>query len=258
MLSKLNNTDLKSFLDEKYKQYNNYKFIKSDPIQVPHSFSLKEDIEISAFLTSTISWGNRKVIIKNAKKMMSLLDESPYDFILNHSEKDLKLFTNFVHRTFNSNDLIYFVKALNNIYLNHGGLESVFTNNCKNKSTQNSIHILKKIFFKLPHENRTTKHIADPYKGSSAKRINMFLRWMVRKDSNGVDFGIWNKISPSYLSCPLDVHSGRVARKLGILNRTQNDHKAVLELDKKLRILDSNDPVKYDFSLFGLGVFEGF
>jgi len=258
MLKKLNHSELKSFLDEKYKEYNNFKFITTDPIQVPHSFSLKEDIEISAFLTSTISWGNRKVIINNAKKMMLLLDESPYDFILNHSDKDLKSFDKFVHRTFNSTDLIYFIKALKYIYNEHDGLESVFSNNCLNNSTQNSIHIFKNIFFKLSHDNRTTKHVADPYKGSSAKRINMFLRWMVRKDSNGVDFGIWNKISPSYLSCPLDVHSGRVARKLGMLKRTQNDHKAVIELDNKLRYLDSNDPVKYDFSLFGLGVFEGF
>ena len=258
MLSKLNNTDLKSFLDEKYKQYNNYKFIKSDPIQVPHSFSLKEDIEISAFLTSTISWGNRKVIIKNAKKMMLLLDESPYDFILNHSKKDFELFSSFVHRTFNSIDLIYFVKALNNIYINHGGLESVFSNNCKNNSTQNSISIFKSIFFKLPHKNRTTKHVADPYKGSSAKRINMFLRWMVRNDNNGVDFGLWKSIPTSYLSIPLDVHTGNVARKLGLLSRKQNDAKALIELDKKLRELDPIDPVKYDYALFGLGAFEGF
>lgn len=258
MLKKLNHSELKSFLDEKYKEYNNFKFIETDPIQVPHSFSLKKDIEISAFLTSTISWGNRKVIINNAKKMMLLLDESPYDFILNHTDKDLNLFDKFVHRTFNSTDLIYFIKALKYIYKEHGGLESVFSNNCLNNSTQNSIHIFKNIFFKLSHDNRTTKHVADPYKGSSAKRINMFLRWMVRKDNNGVDFGIWNKISPSVLSCPLDVHSGNVARKLGILNRKQNDHKAVLELDNKLRFLDSEDPVKYDFALFGLGVFEGF
>ena len=258
MLSRLNNTELKSFLDEKYNQYNNYKFINSDPIQIPHYFTLKEDIEISAFLTSTISWGNRKVIIKNAKKMMTLLDESPYDFILNHSEKDLKSFTNFVHRTFNSNDLIYFVKALNNIYSNHGGLELIFTNNCKNKSTQNSIHIFKRIFFELPHENRTTKHVADPYKGSSAKRINMFLRWMVRYDNNGVDFGIWKNIPSSYLSIPLDVHSGNVARKLGLLKRKQNDAKALIELDKKLREFDPIDPVKYDYALFGLGAFESF
>ena len=165
---------------------------------------------------------------------------------------------NIKHRTFNEIDFRYFIKRLKYIYINHGNLENIFFDNIENNSLHKSIHVFKSLFFKNNFPLRTTKHISDPYKGSACKRINMFLRWMVRKDSNGVDFGIWNKISPSYLSCPLDVHSGRVARKLGILNRTQNDHKAVLELDKKLRILDSNDPVKYDFSLFGLGVFEGF
>ena len=258
MLKKLNHTELKSFLDEKYKEYNNFKFITTDPIQVPHSFSLKEDIEISAFLTSIISWGNRKVIINNAKKMMLLLDESPYDFILNHTVKDLNLFDNFVHRTFNSTDLIYFIKALKYIYKEHGGLESVFSNNCLNNSTQNSIHVFKNIFFKLSHDNRTTKHVADPYKGSSAKRINMFLRWMVRHDNNGVDFGIWKNIPTNYLSIPLDVHSGNIARKLGLLTRKQNDAKALIELDLKLREFDPVDPVKYDYALFGLGAFEAF
>lgn len=257
-MKNINHKDLKSFLDEKYLQYNNTKFIKSDPIQVPHSFSIKEDVEISAFLTSTISWGNRKVIIKNAKKMMILLDESPYDFILNHSDNDLKSFDTFVHRTFNSLDLSYFIKALKYIYIEHGGLESIFSNNCLNDSTQNSIHIFKNIFFKLPHDTRTTKHVADPYNGSSAKRINMFLRWMVRNDNNGVDFGIWKNIPTNFLSIPLDVHTGNVARKLGLLNRKQNDAKALTELDSKLRELDPVDPVKYDYALFGLGVFESF
>ena len=257
-MKKLDHNDLKSFLDEKYKQYNNPKFISSDPIQIPHSFTIKEDIEISGFLTSVISWGNRKVIIKNAKEIMSFLDNSPYDFILNHNEKDLKSINSFVHRTFNSLDLIYFISALKHIYNEHDGLEPIFTENCLNASTQNSIHFFKKIFFKHPHDKRITKHIADPYKGSSAKRINMFLRWMVRKDNNGVDFGIWKNIPTSYLSIPLDVHSGNVARKLGLLNRKQNDSKALIELDYQLRLLDSNDPVKYDYALFGLGVFESF
>ena len=257
MVNGLSNNELKEFLDSKYEQYNQKKFIESDPIQVPHNFTSKEDIEISSFLTATIAWGQRKTIIKNSFKMMDLLDNSPYDYIINSTEKEIDKL-NIKHRTFNEIDFRYFIKRLKYIYKEYGNLENIFFENVKNNTLHNSIHNFKSLFFKNNFPLRTTKHISDPYKGSACKRINMFLRWMVRKDSNGVDFGIWNKIPPSYLSCPLDVHSGRVARKLGILNRTQNDHKAVLELDKKLRILDSNDPVKYDFSLFGLGVFEGF
>ena len=257
MVNGLSNNELKEFLDSKYLQYNQKKFIESDPIQVPHNFTFKKDIEISSFLTATIAWGQRKTIIKNSFKMMNLLDNSPYDYIINSTEKEIDKL-NIKHRTFNEIDFRYFIKRLKYIYKEYGNLENIFFENVKNNTLHNSIHNFKSLFFKNNFPLRTTKHISDPYKGSACKRINMFLRWMVRKDSNGVDFGIWNKISPSYLSCPLDVHSGRVARKLGILNRTQNDHKAVLELDKKLRILDSNDPVKYDFSLFGLGVFEGF
>ena len=257
MVNGLSNNELKEFLDSKYVQYNQEKFIESDPIQVPHNFTSKEDIEISSFLTATIAWGQRKTIIKNSFKMMDLLDNSPYDYIINSTEKEIDKL-NIKHRTFNEIDFRYFIKRLKYIYKDYGNLENIFFENIKDNTLHNSIHNFKSLFFKNNFPLRTTKHISDPYKGSACKRVNMFLRWMVRKDSNGVDFGIWNKISPSYLSCPLDVHSGRVARKLGILNRTQNDHKAVLELDKKLRILDSNDPVKYDFSLFGLGVFEGF
>ena len=257
MVNGLSDNELKEFLDSKYLQYNQKKFIESDPIQVPHNFTLKKDIEISSFLTATIAWGQRKTIIKNSFKMMNLLDNSPYDYIINSTEKEIDKL-NIKHRTFNEIDFRYFIKRLKYIYKEYGNLENIFFENVKNNTLHNSIHNFKSLFFKNNFPLRTTKHISDPYKGSACKRINMFLRWMVRKDSNGVDFGIWNKIPPSYLSCPLDVHSGRVARKLGILNRTQNDHKAVLELDKKLRILDSNDPVKYDFSLFGLGVFEGF
>jgi uncharacterized protein (TIGR02757 family) len=188
---------------------------------------------------------------------MDLLDNSPYDYIINSTEKEIDKL-NIKHRTFNEIDFRYFIKKLKYIYKDYGNLENLFFENIEGNTMHNSIHNFKSLFFKNNYPLRTTKHISDPFKGSACKRVNMFLRWMVRKDSNGVDFGIWNKISPSHLSCPLDVHSGRVARKLGILNRTQNDHKAVIELDNKLRIFDSNDPVKYDFSLFGLGVFEGF
>ena len=257
MVNGLSNNELKEFLDSKYEQYNQKKFIESDPIQVPHNFTSKEDIEISSFLTATIAWGQRKTIIKNSFKMMDLLDNSPYDYIINSTEKEIDKL-NIKHRTFNEIDFRYFIKKLKYIYKDYGNLENIFFENIEGNTMHNSIHNFKSLFFKNNYPLRTTKHISDPFKGSACKRVNMFLRWMVRKDSNGVDFGIWNKISPSHLSCPLDVHSGRVARKLGILNRTQNDHKAVIELDNKLRIFDSNDPVKYDFSLFGLGVFEGF
>jgi uncharacterized protein (TIGR02757 family) len=257
MVNGLSNNELKEFLDSKYEQYNQKKFIESDPIQVPHNYTSKEDIEISSFLTATIAWGQRKTIIKNSFKMMDLLDNSPYDYIINSTEKEVDKL-NIKHRTFNEIDFRYFIKKLKYIYKDYGNLENLFFENLKGNTMHNSIHNFKSLFFKNNYPLRTTKHISDPFKGSACKRVNMFLRWMVRKDSNGVDFGIWNKISPSHLSCPLDVHSGRVARKLGILNRTQNDHKAVIELDNKLRIFDSNDPVKYDFSLFGLGVFEGF
>lgn len=254
----MNNTELKEFLDAKVIEFNNTKFIESDPIQIPHRYSLKEDIEIAGFLTAIIAWGNRKMIIKNAAKMMELMGNTPYDFVMNYKEHHFESFNNFVHRTFNSNDLAYFITALNHIYKRHNGLETIFKTYATSNSLQPAIHQLKKVFFELPHQTRTEKHISDPLKGSAAKRINMFLRWMVRSDKADVDFGIWNSIAPAQLSCPLDVHSGNVARKLGLLTRKQNDAKALLELDTNLRKMDKTDPVKYDFALFGLGVFEKF
>jgi len=254
----LNKAALKEFLDEKVIEYNNPSFIESDPIQIPYQFSSKEDIEISGFLTATIAWGNRKMIIKNANKMMELMGFSPYDFILNHKEHHLDKFEGFVHRTFNKTDFSYFIKALNHIYTNHNCLENIFQTYATSDSLQPAIHQLKKVFFELPHPSRTTKHMSDPMKGSASKRLNMWLRWLIRNDNSGVDFGLWKTISPSILSCPLDVHSGNVARKLGILKRKQNDAKALAELDACLREFDSKDPVKYDFALFGLGVFENF
>lgn len=254
----MNKSELKSFLDEKVEIYNNPNFIESDPIQIPHLFSLKEDIEIAGFLVATIAWGNRKSIINNGIRLTEIMENSPYDFVMNFSEKDLGNASNFVHRTFNNEDLFYFFKSLQNIYKNHGGLEHVFAKNSEKNSLQVSIHHFKKTFFELDHLPRTQKHVSDPLKNSAAKRINMFLRWMIRKDNAGVDFGLWKSISPSLLSCPLDVHSGNVARKLQLLNRKQNDAKAVNELDLALRDLDAKDPVKYDFALFGLGVFERF
>ena len=251
-------SELKIFLDEKVFEYNKPEFLETDPIQIPHLFTQKEDIEISAFLTATIAWGNRKSIINNSHKLMEKMGQSPYDFVLNHTDDDLDNLSGFVHRTFNENDLRYFIKSLKNIYLQHQGLESIFTTLQDKNSLQPTISKFKKIFFELPYEQRITKHVSDPLKGSAAKRINMFLRWMVRDATTNVDFGIWKGIPTSKLSCPLDVHSGNVARKLGLLKRKQNDAKALAELDKSLRKLDPLDPVKYDFALFGLGVFEKF
>lgn len=250
--------ELRAFLDEKVDLYNRPDFIESDPIQIPHQFTSKEDIEISGFLASVIAWGNRKMIIKNAQKMMEFMGNTPYDFVMSHTENDLEILESFVHRTFNGQDFIGFIKGLQHIYTNYNGLEAVFTKHTENNSTQNAIVAFKTIFFEASHLQRTEKHLPNPSIGSAAKRINMFLRWMVRNDNRNVDFGLWKSIPTSALSCPLDVHSGNVARKLGLLTRKQNDAKALTELDTNLRQLDPNDPVKYDFALFGLGVFEGF
>ena len=252
------NAEVKEFLDEKVIEFNTPSYIDSDPISIPHQFELKEDIEIAAFLTSTIAWGKRNIIIRNAQKMMDLMGNSPYDFIMEHNENQLGRLDGFVHRTFNAEDFKYFIQALRHMYTNHGGLESVFEKYITDTSVQPAINQFKRVFFSIEHPIRTMKHIGDPLKGSAAKKINMYLRWMCRRDNCGVDFGIWKSIPTSILSCPLDVHSGNVARKLGLLNRKQNDAKALAELDKNLRFLDPIDPVKYDFALFGLGVFEGF
>jgi uncharacterized protein (TIGR02757 family) len=254
----LSKGELKDFLDAKVLQYNTIDFIEPDPISVPHRYSLKQDIEIAGFLASTIAWGNRTMITKNGHRMMDLLGDSPYDFVMNHNDYQLERLEGFVHRTFNSVDFIHFIKALKYIYNNKGGLEAIFDSYQTKDSLQPAILELHKAFFEIPHLDRTRKHVANPAKGSVSKRINMYLRWMIRQDNNGVDFGIWKNIAPSKLSCPLDVHSGNVARKLGLLTRNQNDSKALNELDLSLRLLDPVDPVKYDFALFGLGIFERF
>tara|TARA_B100000214_G_scaffold213462_1_gene155120 strand:- start:891 stop:1658 length:768 start_codon:yes stop_codon:yes gene_type:complete len=247
--------DLKFFLDEMVYKYENTDFIESDPIQIPYQFNKRHDIEISAFLTSIISWGNRKMIIENAKKMLDIMDWSPHDFILNFKENEIKSIS-FVHRTFNKNDLKFFFRSLKNIYKNHGGLEKVFTPKKNEKWVFESISRFRNKFFSIHHESRTTKHISDPKKKSSCKRINMFLRWMVRDGE--VDFNLWQKIPKSILSCPLDTHTLRIAKKLKLIRRKSNDLKTLSELDKKLRLFCPNDPVKYDFALFGLGVEKEF
>jgi len=250
------NKELKDLLEHKFNLYNSTNFIIEDPISIPHAYNQKEDIEIISFLISIISWGNRKSIIKSGNKLREILGSSPIDFIMRFKERDLKKI-DFVHRTFNKFDLIYFLKSLKNIYKNHDGLENVFSKNLNDEFMYNNISNFRKIFFSLNHEKRTEKHISNPKKNSACKRINMFLRWMVRNDGV-VDFGIWKKIKPSMLSCPLDVHTANIGRKLNLISRKQNDLKTVLELDEKLRLFDKNDPVKYDYALFGMGVYEKF
>lgn len=254
----LNKIQLKQLLDQRAELYNRPSFIGVDPISIPHRFSKKEDIEVAGFLAAAIAWGNRVAILRSADRMLSYMGNSPYDFVINHRDRDLKGIEGCIHRTYFAEDFIYFIEALKYIYLEKGGMEAVFARYQTKDSLQPAIHEFRRIFFELPHNSRTERHLSDPYKGSAAKKINMFLRWMVRKDDRGVDFGLWRSISPSVLSCPLDVHSGNVARKLGLLKRKQSDAKAVKELDARLREMDPADPVRYDFALFGLGVFEHF
>jgi len=244
---------LKDFLEEKFHEFHKMDFVKDDPISIPHQFHSKEDIEISAFLTSILSWGRRATIIQKANLLMEIMENSPYDFVMNFRDKDLKKASSFVHRTFNGDDLIAFMHALRHVYANLGGLEQAFYQEDQ-IAMDVRISNFKKHFFAVPHLSRTQKHISDPAKGSTAKRILMFLRWMVRKSVKGVDFGLWNKISASELLLPLDVHTARVSRKLKMLHRKQNDWKAVVEVSELLKSFDPEDPIKYDYALFGLGV----
>jgi uncharacterized protein (TIGR02757 family) len=242
---------LKVYLDKLAGEHNNPAFILSDPVQVPHRFNDPNDVEISGFLTSSIAWGQRTTIITNAGRLMEGMGNSPYDFIMNFKDPDFVSFSNFNHRTFNPSDCFYFMKSLQNIYRNHGGLRTIFENTyCKTGCIADTIIEFRRIFFELPHQHRTEKHIPDISKNSAAKRLNLFLMWMVRKDKSGVHFGLWEKIPMSTLYIPLDIHVARNARRLGLLKHKQNDWKAVVELTMKLRELDPDDPVKYDFALF--------
>jgi uncharacterized protein (TIGR02757 family) len=251
-------SELKELLEIKTKEYNAHSFIELDPVSIPHRFSKKEDIEISAFLAASIAWGQRKSIVANGLKLMHLMDNAPYDFVTQAPDSDFKRFETFVHRTFSSTDCIYFIHSLRNIYLKHNGLENLFTSGYNQGQTIKSAIIhFRNIFFEIPFPERTSKHIANPLKNSAAKRINMFLRWMVRDDKI-VDFGLWQTIPKSALMLPLDLHTGNTSRKLGLLNRTQNDWNAVEEVTQALYKFDSKDPIKYDFALFGLGIYEGF
>jgi uncharacterized protein (TIGR02757 family) len=248
---------VKELLEEKYLQYNTPGFIHEDPVSIPHQYEQKENIEIAGFIAATLAWGQRNTIIRNAGKILSLMGNSPYHFLLSADEEDFNIFHHFVHRTFNGTDACYFIRSLSNLYRNYGSMYEIFVAAWKkHQSLEAGMSDFRRIFFELPHEQRTEKHLANIHKGAAGKRLNMFLRWMVRKDDRGVDFGIWQEIPASALFIPLDIHTGTVARHLGLLNRKQNDWKAVLELTNKLREFDPEDPVKYDFSLFGMGVYE--
>ncbi|MFT4565213.1 MAG: hypothetical protein ACI9FN_000163 [Saprospiraceae bacterium] len=255
--SKIKLSRLKPFLEEKVKAYNRIDFIENDPISIPHSYTRNQDIELTAFWTAMFSWGQRKTIISKSKELFNLMDNAPYDFIKGHKEKDRKRFLNFRHRTFQPDDTLYFLEFLQHFYNNNSSLEAAFCPPDKNITTKERLQYFHNEFFSLPTAlPRTRKHVSTPLRKSSCKRLNMFLRWMVRRDQNGVDFGLWNKIKPSDLMIPLDVHVFRVAKSLKLLQRDKTDWQAVEELTANLRILDPNDPVKYDYALFSIGVLE--
>jgi uncharacterized protein (TIGR02757 family) len=250
---------LRTLLDEALVKFNTPEFIPGDPISIPHSYSENRDIEISGLFAAILAWGNRTTIINNCRKLMQLMDNAPYQFITGHSETDLQQFQAFTHRTFNSTDLLYFIHFLRKWYSANNSLEPAFAMHMKpgDTDTGNALTGFHKQFFDDAYAPaRTRKHISTPEKKSACKRLNMYLRWMVRKDSSGVDFGIWNSISPVQLVCPLDLHVERVARKYGLISRKQVDWQAALELTAHLKKLDPFDPVKYDFALFGLSAMQ--
>lgn len=252
---------LKDFLDLKYEEYNQPGFITHDPVSIPHAYSKKQDIEITGFWAAVLAWGQRVTIINKCKELFALMDHAPHDFILHHQETDLKAFEQFKHRTFNTTDTLYFIEFLKQFYQSHESLEEAFVKrqDPTDETVETGLVGFHELFFSLPDApQRTRKHIATPARKSACKRLNMFLRWMVRKDDRGVDFGIWNRLSPAQLVCPCDLHVDRVARKLGLITRKQTDWQTALELTEGLRQLDPADPVKYDFALFGLGVEEKF
>lgn len=262
----MNRVALKAFLDRKVKEYNRPAFIAGDPILVPHLFTKKQDIEIAGFFAAIFAWGNRTTIIQKSKELMRLMDDRPHEFIVHHKEKDRKRFEGFCHRTFNTTDLLYFVSFLHHHYRQHASLETAFLPGGKFPRRTSDEEPLGKCldyfhsyFFSLEDPPpRTRKHIAAPFKHSACKRLNMYLRWMVRQDRNGVDFGIWKKIPAAALICPLDLHVARVAKKFELITRPKSDWQSALELTRNLRDFDAQDPAKYDFALFALGVVERF
>ncbi|HNP19936.1 MAG TPA: TIGR02757 family protein [Fulvivirga sp.] len=255
----LKNHQLEDFLNSKVDQYNRPDFIKNDPIVIPHGFSLQQDIEIAGFWAAVLAWGQRITIINKCKELFLAMDNAPYDFMLNHKESDLKRFISFKHRTFNATDTLYFIEFFKNYYTHHRSLETAFLFDSEDKNVENGLVNFHNTFFDSPTAPaRTKKHVATPERKSACKRINMFLRWMVREDNKGVDFGLWKNIKPAQLICPCDLHVDRVARKLGLITRKQTDWITAVELTENLKKFDANDPVKYDFALFGLGIEEKF
>jgi uncharacterized protein (TIGR02757 family) len=252
--------NLQAFLDSKVSQYNRPDFIKNDPVSIPHMFTKKQDIEIMGFWAATLAWGQRVTIINKCKELITLMDGEPYDFIINHEEPDLKKLLHFKHRTFNDIDTLYFISFFRYHYSHHDSLENAFMPSGGSlKGVEQSLNHFRNYFFSLPdYPHRTKKHVSSPSQKSTCKRLNMFLRWMVRKDNCGVDFGIWNKLKPSELIMPCDLHVDRVARKLKLITRKQTDWQTAVELTERLREFDPLDPVKYDFALFGLGIEEKF
>lgn len=273
------NEDIRAFLEAKVHQYNQPNFIPNDPVSIPHLFTQKQDIEIMGLWAAVLAWGQRVTIINKCHELISLMDGAPYDFIMNHEESDLKKLLYFKHRTFNDTDTLYFISFFRHHYSNYDSLEDAFSSepvvilsdsegssarDTETKSSithlvENALNYFRDYFFSFPdYPHRTKKHISSPAQGSTCKRLNMFLRWMVRKDDRGVDFGIWNKIKPGDLIMPCDLHVDRVARKLGLITRKQTDWQTAVELTERLREFDPGDPVKYDFALFGLGIEEHF
>ncbi len=250
----MNALQVKKLLDQKYLEYAQASFLEHDPVQIPHRYTQLQDVEISGLWAATLAWGQRKTIINNALKVLQLMDDAPYDFTLNHSQNDLKPFEKFVHRTFNGEDSLYFIKVLKTYYSSNNTLETAFLPEQGEQYLHNAIVRFRDKLFSYHAPGRTAKHISNPAQGAAAKRLHMYLRWMVRKDHSGIDFGLWKRISPALLSCPLDVHTGNIARQLGLMQRKQNDLRALNELDTSLRSFDPQDPVKYDYALFGLGV----
>lgn len=253
----MNEEELKQLLDEKALTYNHPNFIETDPIQIPHRFAKKENIEISGFLAASIAWGQRATIIKNGLRLVAMMDNDPYQFLMQTDESEWLHFSDFKHRTYNGTDCLFFIRSLKNIYQNHGGLETVFTKGYQQEnSIASALRYFRTIFFEVDHQDRSQKHISNIDKGASAKRLNMFLRWMVREDKKGVDFGLWKAMPMSDLLLPLDVHTGTIGRQLGLLNRRQDNWRSVIEITESLRRFDPKDPIKYDFALFGMGAFE--
>jgi uncharacterized protein (TIGR02757 family) len=251
--------EVKSFLEEQYLRYNNPSFIECDPISIPHSFTGLHDREVSGFLTAAIAWGRRDLILRSSRMLLERMDNEPFEFVVSAGEEELARLSGFVHRTFNGSDCTYFIRGLRQIYSKFNSMEDVMLEGMSETgSLRDGLSHFRSVFFSLPHASRNEKHFADITGGAAGKRLNMFLRWMVRKDNNGVDFGLWKKIDQASLYIPLDLHSGNTARRLGLLTRKMNDWKAVEELTEVLRFFDPADPVKYDFALFGLGVNEKF